>query len=1059
MKQKKKILLLTLATLFVVLLVVALLGKFVFGWFDPVEENPSLPELEEGEAYYYLGDKAMPNVVLLFPQLGRKDLCEIKVHNTKGENYFFFHNQSYGSNYFVLGQCDSGWNWDESNLYYPPILDATVGAFDYTSLYDDTSTIPQMLAAVGAVNISERIRPAEGEDFDTWLGSFGLAPEDDPAYFELVTYLRDGNGNYIYAVAGTDRYVGISTHDGKYYYIDPDAPTALGEEYTGPKSALAPMADTEGIIRVYVGNPTVDDRGYYLYLEGRPVVYTTQNAYLPDVVERNIGYYVYPRLISQSETQYSYQLTPNLTYWKGQYYGIDSKVEVTEDMRLTLDAPVIWEVDSDGGQERTTYDQELVVDLAADGTNPAWLTNLLGKTIGGAPVDAIIPSINLYEIGREGTATYTIYGVEGILRGGKYNNSDPLTVMVGDRVILRYSDGSLAADGTLATYFGYVNLANPLVHQDLAVALIGLTRGETVERSVTVEYTADSEAYRLRLALLSIDAILGEDGGEATVATYGTTVRVTYLLFETEPDGEEVSLGTVTTDLTIPKEAHYNDPDAWREIYNYADPRGEMYTMQAIFGLLLGKEKGSYTDEKGSSTAEVVISYPKEAISDFALYRGASITAGNRYDLELSFGFTNDRDIYHGGSLYEILAPEDKTMYGLDSNATLAVLEHFQSLSGDETVALGLTDEAMTKYGLYAYRLYFELPYNIYTISDGDDTRYYYRDKVGFTLYISEKNQDGSRYLGSDLYDIVVRYDAGEHFDFLEWSFHKGWVQNSLLMVSYEDLRQMVFDIQYENYQHVWGLDICVDRDYYYETSYVVGGEEQISYANIARLYASLVDGGESMGGNSYGDLISVLQYKTPYADREDYSEYELHDPRRIHTIAGRFVRTYTDSLRYITELANGRDLDEIYKENGITDFFSNKDYGGAYYTKTLLQILNSAHYWGTVEEDLRAKLPDGMTKEEQDREIERQIAAILADEDSRVLTLALTLDDGSESSGYVYRFYNYSYHSLVSVAKVNADGTEEVSNLFYIQAREVEKIAKAVIALSEGRAILPDEY
>lgn len=1057
MKQKKKILLLTLSSLFVVLLVVALLGKFAFGWFDTPATNTGLPELETGEAYYYIGSTPVPNVVLMFPQLGRNDLCEIKVHNSKGENYFFFHNQAYGTNYFVLGQCDSSWNWDESDLYYPPILENSVGSFDYTSLYDDTSTIPQMLAAVGCVNISERIRPTDGENFEEWLHNFGLAKEDDPAYFELVTYLRDEAGNYIYSVSGTEDYVGISTHDGKYYYIDPETPTALGKEYTGPKSALVPMADAENIIRVYVGNPTVDDRGYYLYLEGREVVYTTTNAYLPDVVDRNIGYYVYPRLISESESQYAYQLTPNLTYWKGEYFGIDSHKEITADMRLSLSVPIIWEVNSDEGYDRTRYDQEVFVDLSTEGYHSAWLVNLLGKHIGDG-IDIAVPTTNLYEKGASGEATYTIHGVEGILRDGAYNNADPLTVMVGDRVIVRYSDGTLASDGTPAIYFGYVNLGNPEVNQALAVALIGLVRGETCEKTIQVTYSAGESDYRLRLALVSIDAIINENGDKVATVDYGCTVRVTYLLWERGSDGEEVSLGSVTIDLTIPTEADYNNPDAWGN-YGYSDPATEMYTMQSIFDFLLGKKEGSYTDGQGASTEEMVITYPSEIIDNFTMYRGATITGGNRYDMELSFGFTNDRDIFHGGSLYEILAPDDKTMYGLDSTSTLTIIEKFQTMAGDETVALGLTDAVMKQYGLYAYRLYFELPYNVYTISDGENTRYYYRDKVGFTLFVSEKQADGSRYVGSDMYDIVVKYTDGSDFDFLSWSFHTGWVQNSLLMVSYEDLRQMVFDINYENYKHIWGIDICVDRDYYYETSYMVGGEEQINYTNIARLYASLVDGGVADIGNSYQELISVLQYKEAYADREDYSEYDVHDPRRLHTVAGYFVRTYTDSLRYITELIGGKDLDKIYQENGITEFFNNKDYGGAYYTKNILQILNSAHYWGTVEDDLRAKLPPGLTREEQDAEIERQLAAILADEENRVLTLALTLDDGEESSGYIYRFYNYSYHSLVSVAKVGADGTEEVSNLFYIQAREVEKIVNAVIALTEGRVILPDEY
>ena len=130
----------------------------------------------------------------------------------------------------------------------------------------------------------------------------------------------------------------------------------------------------------------------------------------------------------------------------------------------------------------------------------------------------------------------------------------------------------------------------------------------------------------------------------------------------------------------------------------------------------------------------------------------------------------------------------------------------------------------------------------------------------------------------------------------------------------------------------------------------------------------------------------------------------------------------------------NGRDLDAVY---GNKNTFDTVNGDGTYYLRVLLFLLNSTRYWGAAADDLT----------------EADIAALMADDANRTMTLALTLNDtAGKEYGYTLRFYNYSGHSLVSITDERAGGAE--SHYFYVQAREVNRIAEAVIALTQGQAI-----
>lgn len=102
-----------------------------------------------------------------------------------------------------------------------------------------------------------------------------------------------------------------------------------------------------------------------------------------------------------------------------------------------------------------------------------------------------------------------------------------------------------------------------------------------------------------------------------------------------------------------------------------------------------------------------------------------------------------------------------------------------------ETVELGLTPENMEIYNLFAHKIYFEMPRGIFLSSDGsgndDLDDYGWLSTLGVNLYFSpatyDENGNEIRYVGSDLFDIVVKVPAKD-FEFLNYNFTEYWTRD-----------------------------------------------------------------------------------------------------------------------------------------------------------------------------------------------------------------------------------------------------------------------------------------
>ena len=220
-----------------------------------------------------------------------------------------------------------------------------------------------------------------------------------------------------------------------------------------------------------------------------------------------------------------------------------------------------------------------------------------------------------------------------------------------------------------------------------------------------------------------------------------------------------------------------------------------------------------------------------QPLMDFLTYSIRTVKGFVEKEAVVSFEFVNqsERDPFYAESIYKNTLENENRFYALDALACQNVTfllggvgsgynsQVSAGLSGSETVAVGLTPANMDRYGLYdGYTVYFELPRDIAGISGTDD--FTYLSTLGCYLYISKTNTDGYRYVGSTLYDIIVKID-GTLFDYLEKSFDEYWARRNLVMVNYTNLNKVTLDF---NMTDVFG---SYEFDLEHKLIYISGNE------------------------------------------------------------------------------------------------------------------------------------------------------------------------------------------------------------------------------------------
>ncbi|MBR5043961.1 MAG: hypothetical protein IKX66_01320, partial [Clostridia bacterium] len=419
MKKRKLILLILVAA-------AAVLAALYFAVVRPIvnrkEQTGNEPvALLDGESYFKMNGNYSDQIPIMFPQVDREDLYEIRILSD-GENYGFTHVSSGGMDYFLMwteGTEDrDGDGILDRTLYYPELARITEN-FDYTTLYDETSKIPSLITGSGCVVFKDRVYiradadPAPtDEEYQVILHRYGLADSDDPVGYEITKIVRDDRGNLMYH-DGENLYC----TDGNNYYDAFDLKNA-NYDYSA-----TPAADLSGktlsllfdSVKVFVGNLLPDETGYYLRLDGRDVVYTTGTTTVGRIVYQNLAYYIHPRLAQASENQnQSYALfTTSFRVFNG---------TGAKDGGITATDTVLFS-SSDATHNGTTPDLTGALALGS-GSVPADMVEALvssGKSVGETVPLLIGTTVEPHRALAPNKKTeYKIYAVAAVIHGGEY---------------------------------------------------------------------------------------------------------------------------------------------------------------------------------------------------------------------------------------------------------------------------------------------------------------------------------------------------------------------------------------------------------------------------------------------------------------------------------------------------------------------------------------------------------------------------------------------------------------------------------------------------------------
>jgi len=860
-----------LAVIFVLVLTASVILYFTVWSKDKEPEEKVPPVAQEGEA-------VLNGSLMAYPLMAESKIQDIvvKYKNDKGEW------ESYG-----MSRPDDGGNFElyyekdgNLTLFHPNICDLD-DDFSYSSLYS-----VEMGDGFGAVTKLKYLcmalmYPYVEERID-------LIPEEKAAQLSAYGF---SEGEYDTIV---------------FNYLDDE-----GKEKTH---------------KIQIGDKTYLGTGYYIRVDDRNCVYA---SYQDQLEYAFAGFYsfVKPIVISpgiKEDTVLSAYLTTNYEQWlnemhkePGEITKEGSRVIAYTDVIVPVDRS-IKEILSDG-YIKDGYTQ-IEFDLSKYKGKPDYkrLVNALTeKAIGdydneivftltgaGGKIDFTSAESFKYE--------YSVIGIESVLTDEEEISTVGTAVGENNLVKLSYRLKIGGKSASVNILHAVVDLSTP----GLPASFVSAIRASSVGTlpspiSLSVDYSKDNAAKQsVKYVITELVSVFDKDGKEISKVTDTSivTYRYRYMINGVYSEDETLTtlnLGTDTTESGAKVKAALKGKTASREDIE-----------------IVVDEYVEYC----------------EYFKDFITYSVSRIDYFITKKTVSKFRFLNksDRDPYYGESIYENEMPDKHAIYGLNNAVCQKIVNILTGISADsssaptglvgsETVDIGLTPEVMEKYGLYAHTVYFELPRGIYTIDSGsadeiDDYAWY--EVLGFTLHISDENEDGTRYVASDLYDIVAKMDA-ENFVFLKYDFVNFFARREMMLTEVKYITEANFEICYSDVKGLYQMGLQHDNIYI--------GTDNRRYVNEESIP-------EGVGVQSIFDEITV-------------------------NVTPKGECTPSKLTEYMAERNNGSDfvsLTELYNKltgDGNKNIYAGYDPLGTSNFKKLLENIYSTTYSGVIPEGEQSKI------------------------------------------------------------------------------------------------------
>lgn len=222
-------------------------------------------------------------------------------------------------------------------------------------------------------------------------------------------------------------------------------------------------------------------------------------------------------------------------------------------------------------------------------------------------------------------------------------------------------------------------------------------------------------------------------------------------------------------------------------------------------------------------------------------------------------------------TFYEMKAPANY----IPSSKYETMLQTFTNPVGLATVAIGKTEEVMTAEQLAPYGIDPENP--AWTI------HYKYSDIDNF-IYLSEKNEDGSYYAYSLLFNLVAVVD-GTTFSFLDWELID-FVDESLFMLNINDIAkiEVIGGEVNETFTLVGeGTTIEITPE---STHTVFGATDLQNFRQVYKTYLSIKMGGYTDSTDT-SELLLTLRFTTDEGKLYEFKFYPYSTRRCFYTVNG----------------------------------------------------------------------------------------------------------------------------------------------------------------------------